>query len=508
LIFSAVSLLATDYYFGLELARPVILWLVIGRDIPTPVQRIKPTLKVWLPYLLLFGGLVLWRYLISPRANYPVVITGDIANQPVTATLNLVMLVVKHFVTTGFLAWVKVIDFPVGSDIRLRRLVLYWGLLFVSFLLTLVYLLKLKTDTSPDKVWKQVAGLGVFSLLTAGLPFLAAGIPTGLLFPSDRTTLPMAFGASLLFVGVVDALAWKRAIKVVLVAMAVSLATGVQLVNAVSYENDWNTQISFFRQLTLRAPGLREDTALVYAHTPALQTSHSSDNSFTATLNWVYAPDFNANTMPDFLYDLRLRSDSVLPALVEGQPLYSGYGDMNFSSPADQVLMLQYAPPWCLQVLEPEFEGLYPHLPDDLAHSVKYSNPEVINLDPEIPAVLPREVFGAGQAQDWCYYFQLADVARQRGDWQAVADLGDRAFQLIDPPKQPSERLPFIQGYGYVGRWDRAEELTLETIKRDKNTQPMLCPIWSELEQNTPESELKSETITRIHAKLKCQSNE
>ena len=280
------------------------------------------------------------------------------------------------------------------------------------------------------------------------------------------------------------------------------------MLTAVSFENDWIIQESFFRQLAWRAPGLEQNTAIVYEHTPALGDSRVSDNSLTAPLNWIYAPDVSGSTIPYYIYDLRLRSYIVLPALENDQSLNSDYGEFSFTGSPENMLLVQFAPPWCLQVLQPPFEGLYPHLPDNLAHSVNYSNPGVIDPDPISPGRLPIEIFPSEPEPGWCYYFQQADAARQRGDWKTVAEIGDLAFTLIDQPKQPSERIPFIQAYGYIGRWDRAEELTHETSRRDKNAQPMLCLVWAELEVDTPDTVEKNSTIQRVMAKLNCSENE
>ena len=42
----------------------------------------------------------------------------------------------------------------------------------------------------------------------------------------------------------------------------------------------------------------------------------------------------------------------------------------------------------------------------------------------------PPMLFGPEPPHTWCYYFQKADLARQRGDWDEVARLGDEAREL------------------------------------------------------------------------------
>jgi hypothetical protein len=508
LLLSIISLLATDYYFGLELSRPVILWFVVRSDTTGGKESLKRTLLYWLPYLGVFALLIGWRYLSSLQSIYPVQITDQVSRQPVAAVINSVDSVIRHAYSSTLAAWSKVFDIPVRADIGLKCLFLFWLLVILSLIFSIFYLLKLKRDSTSTQIWNQAVILGVFSLLTAGLPFLAADIPMGLEFPNDRSTLPMMFGASLLFVGLIDLLARKREIKIFIIAFAVSLATGSHVLTAISYENDWNVQSSFLRQLTQRAPDLKPGTAIVYQYTPALQEVHFSDNSLTAILNWVYDPDFSGQELPYYLYDLRLRSDQVISNLADGIPFHSEYGAYLFSGSSEDVLVVQFAFPWCLQILQPQYMRLYPNLPYYLDRSVKYSNPGVIESGTNTPAGLPDEVFISDPDPNWCFYYQQADLARQQGDWHKVAEIGDLAFLLDDPPKQPTEYLPYIQGYGNVGRWDRAADLTLEAIREDEHSQPILCLVWADLEGNTLDTIEKERGIARVMEQMKCREGE
>jgi hypothetical protein len=151
---------------------------------------------------------------------------------------------------------------------------------------------------------------------------------------------------------------------------------------------------------------------------------------------------------------------------------------------------------------------LYPNLPYYLDRSVKYSNPGVIESGTNTPAGLPDEVFSSDPDPNWCFYYQQADLARQQGDWHKVAEIGDLAFLLDDPPKQPTEYLPYIQGYGYVGRWDRAADLTLEAIREDEHSQPILCLVWADMEENTLDTIEKERGIARVMEQMECREGE
>ncbi|HSV86213.1 MAG TPA: hypothetical protein VLH85_06540, partial [Levilinea sp.] len=61
IISSTVNLLAFEYFFLLELVRPLLLWFVAGQATPHWRLQIRRTLLAWLPYALLFAGVVIWR---------------------------------------------------------------------------------------------------------------------------------------------------------------------------------------------------------------------------------------------------------------------------------------------------------------------------------------------------------------------------------------------------------------------------------------------------------------
>ena len=87
-----------------------------------------------------------------------------------------------------------------------------------------------------------------------------------------------------------------------------------------------------------------------------------------------------------------------------------------------------------------------------------------------------------------------------------MAALGDQAFHQNDYPNDPSERIPFIEGYAHVGNWQRAKELTQESADVTSLMRPMLCGLWQRIGQNTNASREKDGTIKAIKVELNCTS--
>ena len=94
------------------------------------------------------------------------------------------------------------------------------------------------------------------------------------------------------------------------------------------------------------------------------------------------------------------------------------------------------------------------------------------------------------------------------GSWaigETVAALGDEAFNLGDYPNDPTERMPFIEGYAHVGDWDRAQELTHESAAITPLMQPLLCQLWERIDANLPDGEEKAAASATMRAELGCQ---
>jgi hypothetical protein len=171
-------------------------------------------------------------------------------------------------------------------------------------------------------------------------------------------------------------------------------------------------------------------------------------------------------------------------------------------------LAFSFEPPACLRIYDSVYDANFPFLIPELDQAIALSHPQAL-ISAQGNAELPGHIFTLkGQENTWCYYFQKADLARQEGDWEQVAELGDTAFSLDDSPNHATERLPFIEAYAHVGRWGDAFQLTLDTFKINPYTRSMLCDLWGRVEQDAVE--IPSEgiaVINTLNPVLSCKSN-
>jgi hypothetical protein len=494
LLLSLAAMLTSEYYYGLELARPLVLWLTAAG---TP-ERFKHTFKRWLPYLLLLIFAFIWRYWVSRYYNYEVTALAGLTGRPLQTARQLVVNLFTGITHTLVSAWVTVFQFPAVAEWG-QRVVLYaWGIGLLAGIGSFIYLFCLDTDKIKGNFSGQAVLLGLGALLVGGLPFLVTQLSIEASFPNNRALLPMMFGAVLLLVGLLDLLP-GRTVKVALLAAALGLVTAHNYYTALEFKVDWAAQQRFFQQLSWRAPAIEPGTALLTVEVPI---RFSSDNSLSGPLNQMFGQQpLDEQELPYLLYylDLRLGRTQGLQSLEPGKPIEKAIHLVQFKGSTSQALVLYYHPPRCLRLLHPVYDQRYPQLPELLQEALPLSDLALVSPDGDAREQL-AQVFGQQlPADDWCTAFEQADLARQLGDWPAVVEIGEKTLEEFNP-YHPSELLPFIQAYAHTGDIERARELT-EQAAQDPEMSDMLCRTWGELAGEVP---LPSEQLDRVETLLGC----
>ena len=506
LLLSVVNLLMMEYFFLLELIRPLLLWLTNDNETDARLRR-QRTMRSSLPYLLLFLGAVIWRafFFTYQTQNYEVSLLAQLMAAPWLTLQALVGNIGESLWNSALGGWLLGFRMPDPAVLGQRTMVLWGAAIAAGAILTgwLAFALKDETQNGSKHstpLWMMMTGLVL--LVLAGPPFWLTNLPVELHFPVDRFTLAFAPGACLLLAGLLGLINHWRWLPRLMLTILIALAVGVQVQNASAYRREWDDQQALFWQMAWRMPQLKPGTIVISNDLPML---HWSDNSLTAPLNWVYA-DGNTRTEMSYLwYYATVRQNTTLPQLKAGLVVKQDYLAASFTGNSSQSVAVYYAPPACLRVLDAEVEGVNGMLTPLMRDAAALSNLSRIQSSAEErPLYLPASLFGSEPAHQWCYYFETADLARQNGDWQQVADLGDVAFSLEDSPNDPAERLPFIEGYAHVGRWSDALEVSRKTLAITPLMQPVLCRLWARIDANTQPTAEKTNTMATVQADLAC----
>jgi hypothetical protein len=513
-LLAAYVMFADEYYFGLELLRPVFLWLVTTQQGLAVRQRVRRVLLLWLPYAAIMALFLVWRLfiLVSPRGN--VQLFDRLRANPVSAITHLAVTILTDAFKSSFGAWAEPFHFSTILESGRSVVLIYAAVVVVTALAAILYLYRLRFppiesqdpggDKSKGMPWSlQAISIGCFALLIAGWPFWVTNLPIDLRFPWDRFTLSMILGASLLFAGLLELVTRAHWQRVILLGLALAFAAGLQFNTANQFRKAWNLQKTFFWQLTWRAPQIQPGTLLLTAQLPFV---YYSDNSLSAPLNWVYAPYSTSSQMPYLLYALESRLGVSLPDLQANIPIQQSYRATEFSGNTSQALGIYFTPPGCLRVLDPQVDRKLPARLDSVSRIVPYSDVRRIDLSAQPGASPPTSIFGPEPAHDWCYDFEKADLARQQKNWEKVAQIAKRALKVQPRLYEANgpELVTFILGYAHTGQWEKAQALTLEANKINVQMRNMLCYNWQQIELDTQNDEQRQAALAAVNSQLLC----
>lgn len=502
-IFSALNLWMMEYFYVLELFRPFLLFRIVSVESRDDLQRrLRRTLLLWAPYLLIFVSNVLWRLFVFNNQVYQPSLIPLLKVNPITAATSLLGTVLGDIYTVSLAAWAQIFRFPNPGVDGPRTAAFYVAVVLLTAVIAGLFLLGTPEKTQRDvRVAWWAMGLGVAAMLAAGGPFWLTRLDVTLAFPANRFTLPFMLGVALFLAGLFELA--PAQIRIGLVVGLLGLAAGRQALLADSYRRDWATQKALFWQMYWRAPGLAPNT-IVLLNEGAL--SYYADNSLTAALNWIYDPDNRSNTMDYAVFYPTSRLGGTLQGFAPGQPVTYDFISEVFTGNTSQTAAFYFQPPGCLRLLDPEIDSQN-HLVTDasmMREAAALSSSTWVR--PETTARMP-DIYGAEPARGWCYYFEKAELAAQQGNWQQVAQLGDQAFSLSDYPNDPVERFVFAEGYANAGDWARAREVSVTSYKISKTyLGPLLCRLWHRIELETAASPQKTAALAEIKRLFACSS--
>ncbi|MEK6753062.1 MAG: hypothetical protein AABZ00_12460 [Chloroflexota bacterium] len=495
-LLAAVNLLTMEYFYFLEFARIFLFWQILPG---TTKSRIQKSILNFLPYFFIFAGVTIWRmfFFTFQNASYKYILLDALRENFLSGLLLLLGNILLSFWRTVFEVWIYPAATIGTTGLGPLTLTVMLVLLFSVIFFAGIFLFKFDANEGDDRNFAKQAGfIGLIFWGLSGGSVWIIGIVPQLNFSIDRFMLPFMLGASLLLASMI-ALIKNQRTQMILVALLVGFAASRHFRLDDIYRRDWATQQDLFWQMTWRIPALEKGTILLSNDLPV---TYFSDNSLTGPLNWIYSPPGEMNVI---LYFASIRVGKTLPSVEPGQPHELYYIGPTFYGNTSNILVVDYEPPGCFRVIDPEVEEINRLLPPALKDVAKYSNQRVILFEKQNQ--LPGQLYGSEPSHKWCYYFGQAELARQKKDWEQVVELGEIALALDDHPNDPLERFVFIEGYAHVGDWEKAVELSTTSYKISKNyVAPLLCKLWSRIERETQSTPEQAAALDNVRSKFGC----
>ncbi|HEX2995251.1 MAG TPA: hypothetical protein VHP14_10520, partial [Anaerolineales bacterium] len=346
LILSALNLWMMEYFFPLEFARVGFFWTSLRDEYPNPRERIKPVLKLWVPYLAVFALAVFSRLFIFNNQIYGFGLMSKLEAAPSTTIFSLLLNVLTSLWTVIVAAWVQMFAALDPAIHGMRTITLYAAVILAALAVAAFFLFKQNEDLGHRRDSFYAIGLGFFLLPFAGAPFWLTGLNISLAHPASRFTLPFMFAVSLIVMGLLDLIPSQR-LRYGLLVVLVAFAAGRQFLWSTDYLRDWQSLKNLFWQMTWRAPGLKPNTVVLMNE----QLTFYADNSLSPSLNWIYTPGKRSDQIDYVLFYPTNREEGELPELKPDIPIDYDYIAGHFTGNTSQAVAFYYDPPACLRLL-------------------------------------------------------------------------------------------------------------------------------------------------------------
>ena len=503
LILMIAGVFPTEYFVSIEPIRFLFIWVVISEQVNGFSHRFIETLKRWWPYLLIWLGNAAWLayfYTAGGYASYEV----EVVNEPLTS-IHILSTFGDAIWKAGFYIWAQVLVLA-SRALTAPTTLLTLSLILVSFVIIFFYF-KMSSLSAGDARNFAVPAIliGLAGILLGRIPSFAAGLPLTLQSSFDRFMISIMLGGCLFIVGLVELLIRNHQIKTYVFALLIALGIGQQFFNANIFRRDWAKQQEIYWQLAWRIPAMKPGTALL---THQLPIDYETDLSFTAPINWMYAPQYKRSDLPyALLYTEKRLGGTALPSLDENAKITLPIRRVSFHGSTSQVLVIYMPQNGCLRVLDPARSDqiTYGHQSRFLVDAIPLSDLSNIIVEGHQTARIP---FLSEPQHSWCYYFAKAELARQRGDWGQVIHLMEEAKSLGYEPEDPFEWFTYIEAQALAGSMDTARELSIDVFKQEKRTRKGLCELWKRIEDTATTRDVQAIHVKEMFSNLQCTESE
>ncbi len=506
-LLGSVQLFSQEFFVGLELFRPFVIWYLqngAGQPVKTRVRRV---VQAWLPYVLVMCLYGVWRFALMPATgadrNAPQLLEG-LKSNPLGAIVTLVQYAMQDILNGVLGAWYKTIQpdqfrlTPISSRVTLALI----GLTFVILVVVLLRIFKnIEEAGAPESsAWYRSAiPLGFVAMVTGFAPGWAIGrqySDTSGLF-NDRFGLAAMVGAALIVTAIVDWIVQNRKQQVVIYSLLIALAVGAQFRKETDYRHSWEQQVRFAWQLSWRAPQLKAPTA-IFAEGTQFPFMGGFPNK--AYINQIYA--FNQDSPQTQFWFFDIFKTDPTPFLTGQAPIAESRNIMTYSGAINYNLVVQYNSDQdqCLWVLSAD-DVHNPYITQQIKNIIPLGNLDRIV---EGKPAIPTELFGQEPAPYWCYYYEKGALAAQFSQWDKAVRLWKEAQQKGFKPSVGIEYLPFIQAAAFTGDWQLADDITHKANYPASQMNDSLCATWKKISQNAVGSKEKDAAMESINGLLAC----
>jgi len=490
------SLSQMEYYVGIEAFRFASIILLMWRGQGETFRgKLTKIVTVSLPFLLIAAGFLVWRLFFFESARKATDVglqVSQVLSSPIIGLWWLNYLI-QDFFTVTLVAW-NLPVYQLAFPMRLKDMASALGLAALAVTVVL-FGIRWRVEKASEAESGNGAGMIGETLFISLLTMLGGLIPVILVnrhvtLPDySRYTLIASVGAVMLLALLLEGIS-RRGMQIAVMGVLVSIAVMTHYGNTIRYVYETEATRNFWWQVAWRAPQIEEGVTLIasYPGSPLAE-----DYFIWGPANFIYYPEKQSNNPVVVKLPAAVLTGDVINQITTNggveTPLRRGnYLERDFGN---VLVMIQTNPNGCVRLINGDAPELSPSDADRLVLIAPHSRLNAVIAEGESPTP-PANIFGAEPEHGWCYYYQKADLARQRGEWEKISMLLEQALAAGEYPNDSLEWMPFLQASAVLDDVDKVRS-TVKLVIADKFLRLQVCEIMTDfMKKETLSDEMKS----------------
>ena len=473
-----------EYFIGIEAFRFACIILLFWREPGGNFSRkVTKIVTASLPFLLIAAGFLVWRLFFFESARKATdvgVQVSQFLSSPIVGLWWLNYLI-QDFFTVTLVAWTLPI-YQLAFPMRLKDMASALGLAALAgtaVLFGIRWMGEKASEAEPGSgvgMMRETLFISLLTMTGGLLPIILVNRHVTL--PDySRYTLIASVGAVMLLGLLLESIS-QRGTQIAVMGALVSIAVMTHYGNTIRYAYETEATRNFWWQVAWRAPKIEEGVTLIasYPDSPLAE-----DYFIWGPANFIYYPEKQANNPVVVKLPAAVLTGDVINQIMSNggveTPLRRGnYLERDFGN---VLVMVQSNSNGCVRFIDGNAPELSPSDADRLVLIAPHSRLDAVIVEGESPTP-PAHVFGAEPDHGWCYYYQKADLARQRGEWEKIPPLLKQALSEGQYPNDSLEWMPFLQASAVLNDVEQIRSM-LKIVTADKFLRIQVCAGMTDL---------------------------
>lgn len=490
-VLAAVYLGLVDHFAGMEVFRLAAILVVVNHRDEVPLQtRLRNGVAHWVIFSVGTAVFAIWRFFFFTTERKATDIGAQLGlffSSPLLVGIEWLRTLTKDVLEVVVLAWSLPLATLWNTPLRMRELLFAVLLTTVSILIAALAVRGIGVEKSPSSAdsdqWRfEAFWVGIATAVAGFLPVILSNRDADL-GGLSRYMLASAAGSVILMAAFIDQFKSKKVLTGVF-CFLIGSSVLTHYFNGTQWAASARDLREFWWQVSWRVPQIEPGTTLVVNYA---QTAIEEDYFVWGPANLIYYPESTSlDKVRPALWGLVLNSPNTEAILAGDNPMmierrsivtYMGYNNI--------LVLTQPTPNSCVQVID----GNYPVTSDEEEAEIRaiagMSNQTNIRLDESLrqPA---KSIFGSEPERGWCYYYESAALAFQKGEYETVLKYLEEANRMGFSAADAAEWMPFLQAAVVLEDEDTLLMLARQ-VKKSESLQQQACNLLTTIE-NAPET--------------------